>query len=257
MSTGRSIKRILPKILIVFFIIFFIIFFVAFFVIFFIIFFIIFLSFFSSFFPSIFSSFFPSIFSSFFPSFFSSFFCRFFHHFFRRFFHHFFRRFFHHFFHRFFHHFFFCFFRHFFRRRPGISSFCGISIRWERTSRVGSERIRKVHPITWCRSCRRLRSAGSRFSKFSARIMTHPTERVGPRNIQKLAIFDFVCRGIFLYSQSLDVFLVGVRDYCHVVDIAEGHVAALKIFDKHFGLKVLMLEHSRMSIFQSKFLVPG
>lgn len=30
----------------------------------------------------------------------------------------------------------------------------------------------------------------------------------------------------------------GVRDYIHVVDLAKGHVAALKIFQQHFGYKV-------------------
>ncbi|OQV14683.1 UDP-glucose 4-epimerase [Hypsibius exemplaris] len=37
----------------------------------------------------------------------------------------------------------------------------------------------------------------------------------------------------------------GVRDYVHVVDLAKGHVAALKIFDKHFGLKIYNLGTGR------------
>ena len=33
-------------------------------------------------------------------------------------------------------------------------------------------------------------------------------------------------------------FFAGVRDYIHVVDLAKGHVAALKKLDENCGMKV-------------------
>ena len=45
----------------------------------------------------------------------------------------------------------------------------------------------------------------------------------------------------------------GVRDYIHVVDLAEGHVAALKMCDKQCGLKVRFIQrqtdHSNRDVF--------
>ena len=35
------------------------------------------------------------------------------------------------------------------------------------------------------------------------------------------------------------IFLTGVRDYIHVVDLAQGHVAALKKIDENCGCKVV------------------
>ncbi len=45
--------------------------------------------------------------------------------------------------------------------------------------------------------------------------------------------------------------VAGVRDYIHVVDLAEGHVAALKKLSEKCGLKVRtlsLLSHSRVAV---------
>lgn len=41
-----------------------------------------------------------------------------------------------------------------------------------------------------------------------------------------------------LPEQNESDFLVGVRDYIHVVDLAKGHVEVLKLFKNHVGCKV-------------------
>ena len=42
------------------------------------------------------------------------------------------------------------------------------------------------------------------------------------------------------YCHRQKVIIVGVRDYIHVVDVAIGHTAAMKKFEKNCGLKVRM-----------------
>lgn len=58
---------------------------------------------------------------------------------------------------------------------------------------------------------------------------------------QKVRRYEKLCKWpTFLLSNKTDLVasIVGVRDYIHVVDLAQGHVAALKKGEENCGCKV-------------------
>jgi hypothetical protein len=88
-------------------------------------------------------------------------------------------------------------------------------------------KILLVNRIILCPMLPKYVSVGYHLWMLPVLIMIHRMEQVNMRSC-----FFVIMQDNWIY--------VGVRDYIHVVDLAIGHIAAMKKFKEHSGLRVCM-----------------